>query len=134
MLVELDIHDLFDWMWACSNGSHLKQGIWARAVDSFFYKLDDDEKKSLCAICRRKLYDTMQNSTGKEDFNKFLACYDSDNRYIVGFKYKGRGEIYYQNCYWFDNGWRVDSTRFIPENWVVSKEKVDYYGNKEIQR
>lgn len=91
MTTNLDWHDIIYLMEGCAGGSHLRQGIWQRAVDEFWKKLSDDERKVIYWIAKRditerffyELHGEPQTSFGYDDFAEFLARFNPSNQYRV---------------------------------------------------
>lgn len=98
MQVSIDKFGLLHWMHGCAIGSHLRQGIWRRAVDEFYGKLTIDEREFVYTYAKRDIAPIFQPKDiggspyqhfGHEDFFHFLACYNPANRYNVSMEGKG---------------------------------------------
>lgn len=91
MTTNLDWHDIIYLMEGCAGGSHLRQGIWQRAVDEFWAKLDQEERDNIYWIAKRditerffhELFGEQHTSFGYDDFAEFLARFNPSNQYRV---------------------------------------------------
>lgn len=130
MKIDIDKFDLLNWLEGCSIGSHLRQGIWRRCIDEFYSKLTAQERLWLYTYAKRDITDRYKDksSCGREDFFKFLACYNPANRYTViaegiidGKKQKQRVKAFrFQGDFW------VSYQRYIAPEYVklVKKDTV----------
>lgn len=138
MLVNLDKFELLNYINGCAIGSHLRQGIWKRCVDEFYGKLIDKERAFIYEYSLRDFWEIMARAKypdvnkehtkfGFEDYKKFLACYNPDNRYHVKYegvtadkrRIKDEADVYlYEERYW------IDFQRFVPNEYITSTEKI----------
>lgn len=119
MKTTLTQFDILDWMHGCAIGSHLRQGIWRRAVDEFYAKLTPQQRLAVYTYAKRDLTPVFLPHTvggkefphaGHDDFFRFLARYNPANQYLVhakdeleditveAYRYKGN---YYVSFYQF---------------------------------
>lgn len=135
MLINLDIHELFFFIEGCAHGSHLRQGIWERCIDEFYGKLTQEERDCLYYWSKRDLWECMcgdkypnvkdrewGNHVGRDDYRKFIACYDCANRYLVtvtdGKKTETRPAYLFEGTYW------VSFTSYAPKDMIIKIKKV----------
>lgn len=92
MTTNLDWHDILNWMDGCSIGSHLRQGIWDRAIDEFYPKLSSEERKNIYTLAKRDLLNRYMdidnkhvdlNRPGAREFLHFLARFNPANQHMV---------------------------------------------------
>lgn len=135
MKTELDKWELFWFIEGCAHGSHLRQGIWQRCVNEFYDKLSQDERDCIYEWSKKFLWECMcgdeypnvkeqewGNHVGRDDFRKFVACYDKDNRYVVtvsdGKKTETRPAYLFEDRYW------VSFTSYAPKDVIIKLKKV----------
>lgn len=92
MTTNLDWHDILHWMDGCSIGSHIRQGIWDRAIDEFYPKLTAEERENIYTLAKRDLLNRYMdidnkhvdfNRPGAREFLHFLARYNPANQHMV---------------------------------------------------
>lgn len=134
MKIELDIFELFYFIEGCAHGSHLRQGIWRRCVNEFYGNLFRHERDQLFDWFTRLLWKDMCGDTypnvnkewkytpcGSEDFQRAVACFDKNNRYIVTVK-KGRQKET-REAYLFQGKYWVDFSCFATEEYIINVTK-----------
>lgn len=135
MLVNLDKFELLNYLNGCAIGSHLRQGVWKRCVDEFYNKLNDKERKFIYEYSIRDLWEIMARDkypnykkeypkAGFEDFRKFLACFNPDNRYHLKIEGEVDGKIQRQevDAYLYENKYWTGFNRYVPKEYIKSKQ------------
>lgn len=117
MNINIDKFELLYWLEGCAHGSHLRQGIWQRCIDEFYDKLSSEQRLWLYTYAKRNITECYlrEDHYGRNDFFKFLACYNPANRYNVtvegndddgkhlrinvhAYKYEGDYWLSYRQC------------------------------------
>lgn len=139
MLVNLDKFELLYFINGCAIGSHLRQGIWKRCVDEFYGKLNDKERAFIYQFSLRDFWEIMAMAKypnvnkeyprfGFDDYKKFLACYNPNNRYNVKFEGvpEGKKKVKKEeaNAYLYDGKYWIDFQRYIPNEYITSAELI----------
>lgn len=138
MIVNLDRFELLNFLEGCSIGSHLRQGVWSRCVNEFYEKLNESDRDFVYQISKRDLWQHLSGGVkypnvrdeykrfGFEEFKRFLACYDKDNRYyvVVSGVIKGKVETEFVNAYKYEGKYWIDFSRRIPEEYIKAIAKV----------
>lgn len=118
-------------MHGCAIGSHLRQGIWQRAVDEFYDKLTVKERLCVYMYAKRDLTEIfvpkrLRNGNpyrhfGHEYFFQFLACYNPANRYKVHMKGVVDGKKYdkWVNAYWWNNRYYTKFNSYCAEEYIT---------------
>lgn len=139
MKIEIDKFELLNWMNGCAVGSHLRQGIWQRAVDEFYDKLTEGERLCVYMYAKRDLTDffvpkRLKNGDtyhpfGHEYFFQFLACYNPSNRYKVHMKgvVDGKKHDEWVNAYWWNNRYYTKFNRYCAQEYIVETIVDDKY-------
>lgn len=127
MNINIDKFELMYLLEGCSIGSHLRQGIWERCIDEFYDKLSRDERLWLYTYAKRDITPRYKrkDAVGREDFFKFLACFNPANRYMVAVEGEvdGKHKRELVDAYKYGDVFWVSYRRFIPEEYIKSVER-----------
>lgn len=138
MQVNIDRFDLLNWMNGCAIGSHLRQGIWQRAVDEFYDKLTPDERTTVYTYAKRDFTEIFEPKLlpdgssyqhfGHEDFYHFLACYNPANRYLVRIKRRVDGKTVDETieAYKWNGEYHVGFSRFCAPEYIKEVKPCDF--------
>lgn len=138
MLINLDKHEMFWLLESAARGSHLRQGLWNKFIDTVFPFLEPSEIRFLHDQCKEKLSELYpnENAVGYEDFQRFLARFDIDNNFYrlrVLNPDTGKKETHY--AYQFNGRYFVKSSRFITEEYILNVEYIPYnIGDKILSK
>lgn len=84
MKIELGRFELLYLLEGCARGSHLRQGIWERAVNEFYGKLSEEEREVVYMYAKRDLTGIFSDGHfGSGYFFNFLARFNPANQYVV---------------------------------------------------
>lgn len=130
MQINIDKFELMYLLEGCSIGSHLRQGIWERCIDEFYDKMSPDARLWLYTYAKRDITPRYlrKDRCGREDFFKFLACFNPANRFMV--KVEGRAGGHYKrqlvDAYKYGDTYWVSFRRYIPDEYIknVERDKV----------
>lgn len=137
MNTDLDRWDILYWMEGCARGSHLRQSIWERAVNEFYPKLSEEERRMIYMYAKRDLTDIFTpkklsenhsyQHVGHEDFFQFLACYNPANRYQVHVKGEVNGELQEEhvNAYLYKDDYYIDFRRLCAKEFIVDVSHIE---------
>ena len=139
MLINLDKHEMFWLLESAARGSHLRQGLWNKFIDTVFPFLEPSEIRFLHDQCKEKLSELYpnENAVGYEDFQRFLARFDIDNNYYlvlaVNPDTKKEMTLY---AYKLRDKYFVKSTRFISPDCIKRVMQVPYtlFDDKFIEK
>lgn len=136
MKVDIDKYDLLYWLEGCGRGSHLRQGIWQRAVDEFYDKLSPNERLVVYVYAKRDLTEifvpkklrdgSTYQSVGHEDFFQFLARFNPANQYKVHIKGKADGKDVDEwiDAYHWNDRFYTKFNRYIAKERIVEVEHL----------
>lgn len=126
MNINISKFDLLHWLKGCASSSHLAQDIWSRCIDEFYDKLSPQERLRIYMYAKRDLtyLYVKETSVGREDFFKFLACFNPANRYMVAVEGEVDGQHKRElvDAYLYDYRYWVSYRRYIPEEYIKSVE------------
>lgn len=136
MITNLDQYELLWFLEGCARGSHLRQGIWQRAVDEFYDKLNANERLTIYMYAKRDLTEifvpkniggTAYQNPGHKDFFNFLACFNPTNRYEVHMKGNVDGKDYdeWVNAYFYDGDYHVKFNLTCAREYITETKAVD---------
>lgn len=144
VLVRMDVFDLLDWMDGCAGGSHLRQGIWPRAIDRFFKKLNLSEREKIYTYAKRDLLErfvprvrpscTIINP-GLKEFLQFLSRYNPNNQYVVELEAEKGGKLQKDTAfaYKYEDSYYINSQEYCAPEAIksVNKTPMDVLCNNE---
>lgn len=127
MNINIDKFELLYLLEGCSIGSHLRQGIWERCIDEFYDKLSRDERLWLYTYAKRDITPRYkrEDRVGRDDFLKFLACFNPANRYKVAVEGDIDGKHVRQlvDAYKFNGIYWVSYRRMVAKEYIKSVER-----------
>lgn len=135
MFVKMDAFDLLDWMDGCAGRSHLRQGIWARAIDEFFSELTQAQREKIYTYAKRDLLERfiprlckicVIEKPGLEEFLQFLSRYNPNNQYVVKLEkeVKGKVEKDTAHAYKYNDMYMVGSNKWCAPKAIKSVRKT----------
>lgn len=122
MQTNLDQFDILHWMEGCAIGSHLRQGIWERAIDEFFPKLTQRQRETIYTYAKRDLSRNFTSFDGiphyaADIFNQFLARYNPANQYRVTAEREGEKET--SDAYKWKGKYYISSKVWISPDYIT---------------
>lgn len=127
MNINIDKFELMYLLEGCSIGSHLRQGIWERCIDEFYDKLSRDERLWLYTYAKRGITPRYlrKDTVRREDFFRFLACFNPANRYMVAVEGEVDGKHKWDlvDAYKYGDTFWVSYRRYISEEYIKSVER-----------
>lgn len=83
MIINLSRFEILEWMEGCLMGSHLRQGIWDRAINEMYTNLDDDQRNFIFHYAVRDFWDRAKKRSyvWEEGFEQFIARFNPDAQY-----------------------------------------------------
>lgn len=126
MLIDLDITHIFWYIRGCMCSVHCEDEIYYNLINKWYFRFTQDERDALYNTCKRRLFDDYHDDKypreHKDLFDRFLACYDRNNRYLVtcsdGNKTETRPAYLFKGTYW------VSSNGFAPKELITNIQKV----------
>lgn len=134
MKTDLSDFDILTWLEGCAAGSHLRQGIWQRAVDEFYPKLSPTERMFLFTYAKRDItgnYIPRKDYTpvGSEDYFNFLARYNPANQFKVSLEgmVDGKRSKETVNAYFFNGNYHIKFNQFCALEFVKDVQPIGEY-------
>jgi len=131
MQITLSNHDILYWLEGCARGSHLRQDCWKTMINQFHQCKNEEEYNFFYHYVKRDLAELYKPSSvtgirhcGADDFDRFLACYNPANRYVVTAKCGRQKQIV--ECYKFQYRYFVTDSAYIPSEYIKNIKHHDF--------
>lgn len=127
MRTNLNQFDILHWMEGCAIGSHLRQDIWARAIDEFFPKLTEGQRETIYTYAKRDLsrhFESELKQYAADHFNQFLARFNPANQYMVTMEHEDKKEVV--NAYKWKGRYFVTSREMCADDYITKVEHLPY--------
>ena len=134
MLVDLDQFEMLYLLEGVSIGSHLRQHIWTRAVDNWYNEMEPSYAETVFTYSRRDISpkyeprtigDTLHTPFGAEEFNKFLACFNPANRYLVSAKC-GKHKEKDVPCFLYNGTYHTKMNTWMAREYITDIKHVPF--------
>lgn len=129
--IKIDKFNILYWLEGCANGSHLRQDIWERCIDEFYGKMTTDQRLWLYTYVKRNItprFMSKYSNAGKEDFLKFLACFNPANRFTIVAEGMVDGKQVKETAstFYFDKRYWVSSRQCVASEYIKSITPESY--------